>query len=185
MGPAQTKQRTNAWLNAALVLALLSFASGCGTANSSSARDTSEQTAPAVSFQTLDGRTVSLADYRGKVVLLNFWGTWCNVCRSEIPELIALQQQYGGKDFTILGVAMRDEQSTVAAFVAKPQFNIGGRMTAMNYPVVMGSLQLESTFGGFIGYPNTFIISKDGKIVAKAVGIIDAESTRQLIQKLL
>lgn len=180
------KQRTGCWLNAALVLALLSFASGCGTSTTSSTRDVSEGTAaPAATFQTLDGHIVSLADYRGKVVLLNFWGTWCNVCRSEIPELIALQQQYQGKDFTILGVAMRDRPSAVAAFITKPQFDIGGRMTAMNYPVVMGNLQLESTFGGFIGYPNTFIISKDGKIMAKAVGIIDAASTSRLIQKLL
>lgn len=186
MGPAQTNQRRNLWLNAGLVLAVLSLVSGCGTASNSSARNASGETpAPSITFQALNGQTVKLADYRGKVVLLNFWGTWCGACRAEIPELIDLQQRYQSKGFTVLGVAMRDERSSVASFVAQPQFDVGGRKMAMNYPVVMGDLSLEGKLGGFIGYPNTFIISKDGKIVAKAMGIIDENSTSQVIEKLL
>lgn len=183
MGPAQTKQRKNLWPTAALVLALLSFSSGCGSNRAS--RDAADSAAPPVTFQTLDGHDVRLADYRGKVVLLNFWGTWCGACRSEIPELIDLQQRYQAKGFTVLGVAMRDQRSAVASFVSQRQFDLGGRTSTMNYPVVMGDLSLEGTFGGFFGYPDTFIISRDGKIVAKGMGVIDEQSTSEVIKKLL
>ena len=185
MGPAQTNQRKTLWLTAALVLAVLSVSSGCGTGNNRAGQNAADAVAPPVSFQTLDGHDVRLADYRGKVVLLNFWGTWCGACRSEIPELIDLQQRYQAKGFTVLGVAMRDQRSAVASFVSQRQFDLGGRTSTMNYPVVMGNLSLEGTFGGFFGYPDTFIISRDGKIVAKGMGVIDEQSTSEVIKKLL
>lgn len=172
-------------MNAALLLALFSFVSGCQKAATGGSAQNTDPPAPAATFQTLDGRTVSLADYRGKVVLLNFWGTWCGACRSEIPELIDLQQQYQSKGFTVLGVAMRDERSSVASFITQPRFDVGGRKVAMNYPVVMGNDSLEATFGGFFGYPDTFIISRDGRVVAKAMGVIDEDSTSKVIEKLL
>lgn len=141
--------------------------------------------APTVNFETLDGRTVTLAGYRGKVVLLNFWGTWCGVCQSEIPELIRLQQEYGNKRFTVLGVAMEDTKSAVASYIVKPQFDIGGTKVAMNYPVVLGNDKVATKFGGFLGYPDSFIISKDGKLVAKIVGTIDTQVAGRVIRGLL
>lgn len=134
-----------------------------------------------MNFETLDGRTVSLAGYRGEVVLLNFWGTWCGVCQSEIPELIRLQQEYGNKGFTVLGVAMEDTKSAVASYIVKPQFDIGGTKVAMNYPVVLGNDKVATEFGGFLGYPDSFIISRDGKLIAKIMGAIDAPLAGQLI----
>jgi thiol-disulfide isomerase/thioredoxin len=141
--------------------------------------------APSVTFQTLDGRSVSLAQYRGKVVLLNFWGTWCDVCRSEIPELIKLQKEYGNRGFTVLGIAMEDKKSDVVSYVAKPQFDIDGQKVAMNYPVMLGSDEVAAKFGGFLGYPDSFVISKDGEVVEKVMGAIDADSASQLIRRLL
>ncbi|HEV2499558.1 MAG TPA: TlpA disulfide reductase family protein [Terriglobia bacterium] len=143
------------------------------------------QQAPKVSFQNLDGQTVSLSHYRGKVVLLNFWGTWCGVCMSEIPELIQLQQEYGDKGFTVLGVAMGDSKAAVASFIAKRQFNLDGQKVAMNYPVVLGNQQEASKFGCCVGYPDSYIISRDGKLVQKVMGSIDAKSVSQALQKLL
>ena len=74
--------------------------------------------APELSLKGLDGKDINLAQYRGKVVLVNFWATWCEPCRFEIPWLIEMQQKYGAKGFTVLGVAMDDEgRSVVAPFV--------------------------------------------------------------------
>ena len=140
---------------------------------------------PSVTFQTLDGRSVGLAQYRGKVVLLNFWGTWCGVCRSEIPELIKLQKEYGKRGFTVLGIAMEDKKSDVVSYVAKPQFDIDGQQVPMNYPVMLGGDEVAAKFGGFLGYPDSFVISKDGEVVEKIMGAIDADSASQLIRRLL
>lgn len=140
---------------------------------------------PNVTFQTLDGQPVSLAHYRGKVVLLNFWGTWCDLCRFEIPDLIKLQQKYGSRGFTVLGVAMRDTKSNVVSYIAKPQFDVGGQKVAMDYPVVLGSDEVAAKLGGFAGYPDSFVISKDGEVVEKVTGPIEADSTSQLIQRLI
>ena len=140
---------------------------------------------PSVTFQTLDGQSVGLAQYRGKVVLLNFWGTWCELCRSEIPDLIKLQRKYGSQRFTVLGVAMQDKKSDVVMYVAKPQFDVGGQKVAMNYPVVLGSDEVAAKFGGFAGYPDSFVISKDGEVVEQVTGPIEADSASQLIRRLL
>ena len=175
----------------ALILALSCTGTGC--AHSGGAGQTASTTngvsalkpAPSVTFQTLDGRSVSLAQYRGKVVLLNFWGTWCAVCRSEIPELIKLQKEYGNRGFTVLGIAMEDKKSDVVSYVAKPQFDIDGQQVAMNYPVMLGSDEVAAKFGGFLGYPDSFVISKDGEVVEKVMGAIDTDSASQLIRRLL
>ncbi len=167
---------------AALTVGLFSFVAGC-TVKSTSPGGTP---APAVSFQNLDGQTVKLSQYRGKVVLVNFWATWCEPCRSEIPELIQFQNEYAGKGFTVLGIAMDQEgKKVVAPFVAKPQFQVGGHKVAMNYPIVLGNDNVATKFGGIIGLPTTFVISKDGKIVKKTIGVIDDQGMNQLIQKLL
>ncbi|MDE3135731.1 MAG: TlpA family protein disulfide reductase [Acidobacteriota bacterium] len=178
-----TKNRKNKLLKVALAIGLLSIAVGCD-------RTTSDPTggtpAPAVSFQNLDGQSVTLAQYRGKVVLVNFWATWCEPCRSEIPELIQFQKEYGNKGFTVLGVAMDQEgKSVVAPFVAKPQFDVGGQKVAMNYPIVLGNDSVATKFGGIIGLPTSYVISKDGKVVKHVIGVIDDQGINDLIQKLL
>src|ERR1700757_1184521 len=95
---------------------------------------------PDLTLKDLDGKDVSLAQYRGRVVLVNFWATWCEPCKVEIPELIEMQQKYGAKGFTVLGVAMDDEgRSAVAPFVENEKFDVAGRKSTMNYPIVIGN----------------------------------------------
>jgi cytochrome c biogenesis protein CcmG/thiol:disulfide interchange protein DsbE len=188
------RQRNNRWLNFALVLALACIATGCerGVSTSGSKAATAGSgvpdlgPAPAVSFVNLDGQTVNLAQYRGKVVLVNFWATWCEPCQSEIPELIQFQKEYGNKGFTVLGVAMDQEgKSVVAPFVAKPQFEVNGQKVAMDYPIVLGNEQLASKFGGIIGLPTSYLISKNGQVVKKVIGMIDEQGINRLIQQLI
>ncbi len=185
------RSKKSRWLKIALGLALASLAVSCDRSNKqldspSLAKGTANlPAAPAVSFQNLDGQTVNLSAYRGKVVLVNFWGTWCEPCLSEIPDLIRFQQEYGSKGFTVVGVAMDDTKTSVSSFIAKPQFDVGGRKMAMNYPVVLGSGDVAAKFGCCFGYPTSYILSRDGKIVQKIVGGVDPQAVSGLIRKLL
>ena len=134
------------------------------------------QTEPSVTFKNLQGDQVNLASYKGKVVLLNFWATWCEPCRGEIPLLIQLQQQYSDKGFTLLGASMdEDPMSVVPKFVKTTEFNVGGKEETMNYPIVLGSDDITDQFGGLLGLPTSFLISRDGKIVKKYMGPINEE----------
>jgi thiol-disulfide isomerase/thioredoxin len=172
------KNRKTRLLTVALVVALLYLVTG----NDSSKAG---MPAPAVTFQNLNGRSVNLAQYHGKVVLVNFWATWCEPCRWEIPRLIELQKDYGHEGFTVLGVAMDDGgKSMVAPFVAKPQFDVDGRKMAMNYPIMLGNDAAATKFG-ISAFPTSFVISRDGKIVKEVHGVIDGQGVNGLIQKLL
>ena len=183
------RNRKNQWLKASLVVALLALASGCARSTSevpSTDNGAKGTPAPAVSFENLDGQTVNLSQYRGKVVLVNFWATWCEPCRSEIPELIEYQKKYGDKGFTVLGVAMDQEgKSVVAPFVEKQQFDVNGQKMTMNYPIVLGNEKIATQFGGIIGMPTTFVISKDGNVVKRVIGVIDPQGMNQFIQQQL
>ena len=96
--------------------------------------------APDVTLKDLDGKDVSLQQLKGKVVLVNFWATWCEPCRIEIPWLIEMQGKYSAKGFTILGVAMDEEgRSEVAPFVAKERFDVNGQKLPMSYPILLGN----------------------------------------------
>lgn len=121
---------------------------------------------------------------QGKVVLVNFWATWCEPCKIEIPELIQLQQKYGPQGFTILGVAMDDEGSSVVApFVQTKRYDIGGgRQSSMNYPIVIGSDKVADKFGGLLGYPTSVLIGKDGKEIHRTTGAISYDEYAKLIE---
>src|ERR1043165_4244253 len=98
------------------------------------------------------GKDITEADFKGKVVLVNFWATWCEPCRVEIPWLIEMQQKYGSKGFTVLGVAMDEEgKSVVSPFVAKEQFDVSGQKQTMSYPILLGNDQIADKFGGLLG----------------------------------
>jgi thiol-disulfide isomerase/thioredoxin len=130
------------------------------------------------------GKQVSLSEYRGKVVLVNFWATWCGPCRTEIPWLITMQQKYAGRGFTVLGLAMDDEEeSVVSPYVANERFSVNGERVAMNYPILIGTSEVAETFGGLLGFPTSVLISKDGKIVKRVPGIIREDEVLDLIDK--
>jgi thiol-disulfide isomerase/thioredoxin len=137
-----------------------------------------------VAIKSLDDKEVTVAQYKGKVVLVNFWATWCEPCKIEIPELIQLQQKYEPKGFTILGVAMDDEgKSVVAPFVQTKRYDIGGgQQVPMNYPILLGNDDVANKFGGLLGYPTTVLFNKDGKEVKRTTGAIAYEEYAKLIE---
>lgn len=119
----------------------------------------------------------------GKVVLVNFWATWCEPCKIEIPWLIEMQNKYGDKGFTVLGVAMDDEGSSVVApFVEKQRYDVNGQKLAMNYPIVIGNDKVADKFGGLLGYPTSVLISKDGKRVKRITGLISYDEITKAIE---
>lgn len=110
----------------------------------------------------LSGEVVSTAALKGKVVILNFWATWCGPCREEIPEMIALQSRYKD-DLQIIGIS-EDEgpPDQVAKFAQK---------MGINYPVIMSNDALEKEYGGIAALPTSFLVNKDGRVVQKDVGV--------------
>ena len=126
--------------------------------------------APAFIARDLDGREVSTASLRGKVVLINFWATWCPPCRAEIPDLIALQEKYKDR-LQIIGIS-EDEVSpaVVKRFATEHQ---------MNYPIVMTSPELEKMFPGVSALPTSFIVDRQSRVVQKHVGMLRAGITEQ------
>jgi thiol-disulfide isomerase/thioredoxin len=113
-------------------------------------------------------KRVSRASLKGKVVLLNFWATWCPPCRHEIPDLIRLQQDLKGKGFTVLGVSLDDEPKVAVPIFAKEFAERQG--TRFNYPLLVGSEELARGFGGIRGIPTTFLIDRKGVIRQKWIG---------------
>jgi len=132
--------------------------------------------APEFSLPDLTGKTLKLSDYRGKVVLLDFWATWCDPCREEIPQFVELQNKLGDQGFQIIGVSMDDGPEPVRDF---------SRQFKMNYPVVMGNAQIGELYGGVLGLPIAFVIGRDGRIYSKHIGATDISLFNREIEGLL
>ena len=139
--------------------------------------------APEIKVQDLEDKDVTLADYQGKVVLVNFWATWCDPCRVEIPWLIEMQDKYGPRGFTVLGIAMDEEgKPVVRPFVNRERYDVNGQKLPMNYPIVIGGEAVAEKFGGLLGYPTSVLISKDGKQIKRVTGIINEEEISKLVE---
>ena len=142
--------------------------------------------APDFTLTSLEGKTVRLSDFRGKAVLLNFWATWCEPCRIEIPWLIEMQQQYGPKGFVILGIAVDEEgKSVVAPFVAKEKFDVNGQQLPMSYKILIGNDDAADKFGGLWGYPTSILISRDGKQIKRVTGMISPDEMNKAVESQL
>jgi cytochrome c-type biogenesis protein len=133
---------------------------------------------PDVTFEDLAGKGVPLSSYKGQVVLLNFWGTWCEPCQHEIPMLIDIQNKYASKGFTLVGAATNDENATVDKFIHTSEFNVGGQELKMNYPIVMNSDDNVTKFGGILGMPTTYLITRDGKIYKRYIGSLESNEAQ-------
>ena len=120
--------------------------------------------APDFSLPDMTGQQLKLSDYRGKVVLLDFWATWCEPCREEIPHFVELQNKLGDRGLQIIGVSMDDGPEPVRDFY---------RQFKMNYPVVMGNAKIGELYGGVLGLPIAFVIGRDGRIYSKHIGATD------------
>lgn len=120
-------------------------------------------TVPDVTMETLDGRTIAMADQRGKVVLVNFWATWCGPCREEIPFLVRLAERYPDH-LTVIGVSEdHGSADAVAAFAA--QYGV-------NYPIVMSTPEIKRAFPGVFALPTSFVVDPEGRMVESHVGLI-------------
>src|SRR5438445_9821232 len=120
--------------------------------------------APAFQLNDLNGKPVSLAEAKGKIVLLNFWATWCGPCRAEIPDLVDLQKRYADK-FEIIALATdEDDPDEVRRFVLQ---------SGINYRVAMSSDAVRRDYGGIAALPTSFVIDPEGRIVQKHVGLND------------
>lgn len=122
------------------------------------------------------GGTVRMSDYKGKVVLLNFWGTWCPPCRREIPDLIEMQAAYADKGFVILGVAFEDTAEAVKSYAEEMK---------INYPLAMAQDDFEDAYGPVYGLPISLFIARDGSICKKHMGQVTKERVEHEIKSLL
>lgn len=138
--------------------------------------DASHPVAPGFSLTDITGQPLKLSDFQGKVVVLDFWATWCGPCRLEIPGFIELQKRYASQGFTMIGISMDDSPEPVVDFYKELH---------MNYPVAVGNDRLGELYGGMPGLPTTFLIGRDGRIYAKHVGAYDISVFEAEIKELL
>lgn len=122
------------------------------------------------------GSTVNLHSLRGKVVLLNFWATWCAPCQTEIPAFAAWQRKYGPAGLQVIGVSMDDSEAPVRKAIARLR---------PGYPMVMGDAKLGELYGGVLGLPLTFLIDRNGIVRAQIQGPADLKTVQTRIQELL
>ena len=133
--------------------------------------------APDWQLSDVNGKSLRLADFKGKVVVLDFWATWCPPCRAEIPGLIAIQKKYADQGLSIIGVSV-DEQGPKAVKPFIDRF-------AINYPVVMGDAKVLADYGGISLIPTTFVIDRAGNVVATHQGYTDQATFESEIRPLL
>ena len=122
--------------------------------------------APDFALKSLpDGKTIQLSSLKGKAVLVNFWATWCEPCKVEMPWLIELQKKYGPQGLQIVGITKEDsDEKTIADFAHK---------MGVNYPVLVGTNKVLDLYGGIDGLPTSFFVDRSGKVVAEVVGLRD------------
>lgn len=152
--------------------------SSSGTAKAASLKPESERKpAPEFTLKDTDGKPVHLSDYRGKVVLLDFWATWCGPCRVEIPWFIEMQRKHKDQGFEVLGIAMDDEGwEVVKPFLAD---------MGVNYRVMMGNDATAQLYGDVDALPSTFLIDRDGRIAAIHLGLSSRKEFEDGVEELL
>lgn len=134
--------------------------------------------APDLTMETLSGEEINLAEQQGKVILVNFWATWCAPCRKEIPDLIDLQSEMESDGLRVVGIAVDQEgKSVVQPFVEKQD---------VNYPIVIDTTRtIESHFEAMYGLPTTYVINPEGQIVRRVLGIFPVEEMKPTIKEML
>ena len=132
---------------------------------------------PPLVLKDIRGRTVQLSDYKGKVVLLNFWATWCPPCRAEMPDLIKMQREYGSKGLQVIGITYQPEElGEVRRFVRKLK---------VNYPIALGTKEIKTLFDETETLPVTIVIDRQGNVRERIEGILLPVEFEQKIRPLL
>ncbi len=145
------------------------------------------QPAPAFTLEDLSGKKVSLANYKGKAVLINFWATWCGPCKIETPWLIDLRNRYAAEGFEVLGISaddidrgdpqkLSDEKKEIARFVQQMH---------MPYPVLIDGDSISTPYGGLDALPASFFVDRDGTVVAAQLGLTSKDEIEANIKKAL
>lgn len=158
----------------AFLLLAAFFAAGAGTALA--AKSLVGKAAPQFTRQDLSGTRISLAALRGKVVLLDFWATWCAPCQIEMPRFVQWQSQYGPQGLQIVGISMDDDPAPVRALTRKLK---------LNYPIAMGDEKLGELYGGVLGLPLAYLIDRKGVIRARFQGETDLKLIKARLEALL
>jgi thiol-disulfide isomerase/thioredoxin len=145
--------------------------------------------APAFTLQDLRGNKVSLADYKGKAVLVNFWATWCGPCKLETPWIVQLRDRYASQGFEVLGIDSEgdDLPDTDKAGLAKQKSAVAEfvQQEHMPYPVLLGGDSLEKPYGGLDAMPTSFYVDRNGTIVAAQMGISSKDDMEAKIRKIV
>lgn len=174
----------NSRLSRAVTLSVLTpalFLSACSAGSKPSESllrpESERRDAPDFSLRDSEGKVVRLADYRGKVVLLNFWATWCGPCKIEIPWFVEFERQHKDKGFAVLGISMDEEGwDVVKPFISE----IG-----INYRVLMGDDSVAQLYGGVDSLPTTFLIDREGRVAKVHIGLVSKSSYERELQQLL
>ena len=159
-------------------IALATWLWSRGGSNASETKQVANtQLAPSWELQNLDGRTVHFSDFKGKVVVLDFWATWCPPCRAEIPGFIELQKKYQAQGLAVIGVSVDQAGAeTVRAFAEK---------LGINYPVVLTDTKTVDAYGGVDRLPTTFVVDRSGRIVKQHLGFTEKSEIEAEIKSLL
>jgi cytochrome c biogenesis protein CcmG/thiol:disulfide interchange protein DsbE len=136
----------------------------------------SPRMAPNFVLRDLHHQRMELRAYRGKVVLLNFWATWCGPCLVEIPQFAEWQKRYGAQHFQVLGISLDDAEAPIQAEEQRLK---------LNYPIAMGDEKVEAAYGGIFGLPITFLIDREGRVRAKYQGASDLRVMEREVELLL
>ncbi|NNF02906.1 MAG: TlpA family protein disulfide reductase [Rhodothermales bacterium] len=138
---------------------------------------TLEMPAPEFSLPTMTGDSLTTADLRGRITLVNFWATWCGPCVVEMPELIGLQAEWSSRPFQVVGVSMDSEGFDIVRPFAE-DFGV-------NYPVVLDKGPLADAFGGVYGLPTTFVVGADGTILHRYIGLFPMDEVRVELDRMV
>jgi cytochrome c biogenesis protein CcmG/thiol:disulfide interchange protein DsbE len=143
--------------------------------------------APEFTLEDLSGKKVSLASYKGKAVLLNFWATWCGPCRIETPWLIELRNQYAAQGFEILGISADDINRDDPAKLSEEKQEIARFVQRMHmpYPVLIDGDSISKPYGGLDDLPTSFFVDRSGTVVAAQVGLTSKDEIEANIKKSL
>jgi peroxiredoxin len=139
--------------------------------------DKDRKPAPEFALKDAAGKTVHLSDYKGKVVLLNFWATWCGPCKIEIPWFMDFEQKYKDRGFAVLGISMDDDGwAAVKPYIQEHK---------VNYRVLLGNESITNLYGGVESLPTTFVIDRNGRVASVHIGLVSKSEYQNDIVHLL